>query len=812
MSTPVAVSAFGSSLAAETPGAVAPIDLGPLAWVFDEVRKSIDGAVKVLHRQVRDGGVPHEADLTALRGARQNLHHAVGALEMVGQPGAARVLGAVEFAAQQLVEQPERLTDEGAQRIERAGFALVDFLQARLAGKTASPVALFVQYREVLEFAGNDRMHPADLWGRSWRWADVPVPPSRRSLVYDPAVRAKFDRELLRLVRLGNRTAARELHDLCNGLAQGAAEPSAQSFWSLASAFFEALALELIEIDAYVKRAALRVLLQYMAMARGELAASELLAHDLLFFCAQAAPEQGDAAPSLRATRAAWDIAEAQPIDYTRAHFGRFDPQLLVAARKRIEATKEAWSTLAGGDGRQAGKAAEAAALLYESLQGIHPQSLSMVRALQQAIDVSKRSNQPPSAELSMEVATSVLYLEAAFEDLDPSDEQLAARTAQLAGRIERVRAGGQSEPLEPWMEELYRRVSDRQTIGTVVGELRGYLSELEKSLDRFFRRAGDTSLLTTVPAQLMQMRGVFALLGLDQAARTVTTMRAKVESLMIGDPSAAPGPAFEMLGHNLGALGFLVDMLGYQPTLAKRLFVFDEAQGELKPLMGRQADLGDAGAGRSPLRRSGGSAADRALPGGAASQVPAAAPESEVAPPPAEEPFDAAASIEEFSRATESWSAKIAGPTPLESLPDTEVVELGEDDLQGIFLTEAREVLLSAMSAVQALARDASDASHLTVLRRAFHTLKGSSRMVGLGAFGDASWSLEQLLNTWLADQKPATPGFLAVTGKALTDLGRWVQAIAAGKADAWQALPFQRARRRLAHGRPQTRAGTPA
>ena len=31
--------------------------------------------------------------------------------------------------------------------------------------------------------------------------------------------------------------------------------------------------------------------------------------------------------------------------------------------------------------------------------------------------------------------------------------------------------------PLEPWMEELYRRVSDRQTMGSVVGELRGTLA-----------------------------------------------------------------------------------------------------------------------------------------------------------------------------------------------------------------------------------------------------------------------------------------------------------------------------------------------
>ena len=48
-------------------------------------------------------------------------------------------------------------------------------------------------------------------------------------------------------------------------------------------------------------------------------------------------------------------------------------------------------------------------------------------------------------------------------------------------------------------------------------------------------------------------------------------------------------------------------------------------------------------------------------------------------------------------------------------------------------------------------------------MLRRAFHTLKGSSRMVGLKDFGEAAWAFEQVLNTWLADQRPATPELLA-------------------------------------------------
>ena len=70
------------------------------------------------------------------------------------------------------------------------------------------------------------------------------------------------------------------------------------------------------------------------------------------------------------------------------------------------------------------------------------------------------------------------------------------------------------------------------------------------------------------------------------------------------------------------------------------------------------------------------------------------------------------------------------------------------------------------------ALTARPSDLSEQTTLRRAFHTLKGSARMVGLSAFGEAAWSMEQLLNTWLAEQKPMEPPLLALSADALRGL----------------------------------------
>lgn len=767
-------------------------DLGPLAWVLGEIQKSLDGVGKSLRRFVRDVGGATEPESGPLQMARQQLHQAVGALQMVGHPSPALVLGTIEFAVQGFIAEPQRCTDSAVLKIERAGFAVTDFLQALLAGKPVSSVALFPQYRDVLELGGNERVHPADLWSATWRWVEIKPALTQAAIAYDPSVRSRLDREVLQLVKSGDLQAAHRLQALCLGLGRGALLPRVASFWTLAAGFFEAVGSGLIPADAYVKRAATRVLLQYATLARGDSLVSDRLGQDLLFFCAQAVPTARDEVATLRTVRSAWGVAHEQRIDYTVEQFGRFDPLVLTQARKRIETAKEMWSALSGGDVTRTRQVADTFAQLGESLQKLHPPSLPMVEALTHAVEASVRTGQAPDTELAMEVATSVLYLEAALEDLDPSDPQLTSRTLQLAGRIERVRAGGHSEPLEPWMEDLYRRVSDRQTMGTVVDELRSHLSELEKSLDQYFRRPAEKGLLRTVPTQLMQMRGVFSVLGLDQAALTVQRMREDVEQMLVSTSPAEEMAGFDALGNNLGALGFLIDMLGYQPALAKRLFVFDAEAGELKPLMGRQAaDSGAAeGVASAPVAEAVLSIEE--VDAQIASKLAAlAAPVKKTKPSP----------LEEFSRKAESWTSKITGPA---TLPDTEVTELEEDDLQNIFLDEAREVVHNGLAAITELGSHPDDTEELTILRRAFHTLKGSSRMVGLTDFGDAAWSLEQVLNTWLADQRDATPELLSATERTLRDFGQWVEAIASGEAHSWQAGPFSRVADALMAGEP--------
>ena len=745
-------------------------DLGPLAWVIDEVRKALAGAAKAVRRFVREAESARESDLAALdvaplRIASQQLHQAGGALGMAGMEPPALLLRTMEAAVHKYVQRPDTCNDDAAGVIERASFALVEYLECVLAGKPVSPVALFPQYRDTQALLGVQQVHPADLWPADRRSAEPDLPVQAAALPYGPQARARLDSAVLRIVKSADPAAAAEMRDTCLGFVAAQAPGAPRRFWKVAAGFFDAVAGGLLPADVYVKRAASRVLLQYAALAKGEPAPAERLVQDLLFFCAQAQPAEG-AAPFLQAVRGAFQLDRHHPVDYDQPRFGRFDPILLAQARKRIAAAAETWSALAGGDRAKLKPAADQFSLVCDSLTRLLAGSGPLGQALTRALDATVRSGEPPAAALAMEVATAVLYLQATFDDLDATGDSMAERARHLAGRLDQVLGGAPSAPLEPWMEELYRRVSDRQTMGSVVDELRATLGEAEKSLDQFFRAPADLAALAPVPGHLAQMRGVLSVLGLDQASLAVARMRDTVDRLL---GSAIPEPdrpaVFEKLGNNLGALGFLIDMLGYQRAMARKLFVYDDALGELRVLMGRTAP--------APMPE------------------PAAPPAVPV-PPPAPEPAPAP----EVEALLPDLTLDLPPPAPAPAaapLPASH--DQAEDELLSIFLDEAREVTATGLEATEALGREPGNLSEQTTLRRAFHTLKGSSRMVGLDAFGEAGWALEQMLNAWLAEQKPMPEPMRTLAHEALQGFAQWAEAIAQGDAGAWQAEPFQAA-----------------
>ena len=804
-----------------------PADLSPLAWVQEELRRSLESVHKTLRRFLRDGdasrfsilGGEPGAPSAPLQAAAGQLHQVAGVLALVGLPGGATMLRAAETAVQRLAQQPHNVDLMAVETIERADFALLSFIARLLAGNKTSSLALFPPYRELQTFNGAERIHPADLWGQEFSWRELPPDASARPLAAE-SVRSAFEATLLKQMRTPRPEHAALLSELCAGLAMGLAEPHARTLWQLAAAQFQAQAQGLLNLDTYAKRLGSRLLSQLRA--GGGAAVSERLAHDLLFFCAQARPAEG--APRLAAVLQTWGLGEEARGNYEDDSLGRIDPAWVSQARKRVGVAKDSWSSAAEGETHRLAGLDEQFAALAESLARLFPSGEVLGDTLRRAVVATLRSGQPPRPDLAMEVATGLLYIEAALDDAAFDQPEQAERVKRLAGRIEAVAHGEAPSPLEAWMEDLYRRVSDRQTLGSVVHELRTSLSEVERLADEYFRDPSKREVLIPVPGQLQSMRGVLSVLGLTQAAQACLRMRDEVDELANTevDPSlTGPRELFERLANNLGALGFLIDMLSVQPALAKRMFRFDEASGRLDAVMGRRADAvtlppltpsaepAAQAPATAPSLLSQVQAAAQAAAGGErpaedlarelerlalqarAADEPGLAQAAQSAqrlldealPLPEHQPSDAApppdAGASALAQAAQSLNEFLEARAPAPAPPPAAAPEL-DADMLAIFLEEAEEVIATARAALAALEHDPQDQAQLTTVRRAFHTLKGSSRMVGLSAFGEGAWACEQLYNARISEQAGADPALQAFTAEALDYLADWCQAIA--------------------------------
>ena len=102
--------------------------------------------------------------------------------------------------------------------------------------------------------------------------------------------------------------------------------------------------------------------------------------------------------------------------------------------------------------------------------------------------------------------------------------------------------------------------------------------------------------------------------------------------------------------------------------------------------------------------------------------------------------------------------------------------------ELLEIYLDEAGEVLETINNAVPECRAQPQNRDALTTIRRGFHTLKGSGRMVGLMDLGEVAWEIEQVMNRWLEQQRPATNTLLELITMASGAFAGWVKQLREG------------------------------
>lgn len=127
---------------------------------------------------------------------------------------------------------------------------------------------------------------------------------------------------------------------------------------------------------------------------------------------------------------------------------------------------------------------------------------------------------------------------------------------------------------------------------------------------------------------------------------------------------------------------------------------------------------------------------------------------------------------------------AKAAAPPARPSPPPVMDVEEGgmAPELVEVFIEEAKEEIASIRKWFPAGSERFEHAEALNSVRRSFHTLKGSGRMVGARLIGEFAWSIENLLNRIINKTLAPNPAMIAFVDRAVDALPALVEQLESG------------------------------
>ncbi|RFP26310.1 response regulator [Duganella sp. BJB488] len=707
-------------------------DTGPLSWVMVEIRESLARSKTALFEA---GGRAPEDQATQLQHARSHLHQAHGALMMVDVDGVGLMTQVAEEALDRFKAGTLKCSTDHAQTLAELYQALVEYLQELLDGAPSQPVKLFPYYRAVQEMMGAERVHPADLFYPDLSRSVAPPPAGEAAAADYTAFRQRFEKSLLPYLKSTEAAQQQEhaaaLLEAVELVAAAQQDAKARTFWLAMQAFAELVANGELAGGLYVKQLFGLINLQIRRLSQGAAAQPDAMLRDALFFIA-AAPASASSSEAVLELRRVFALDGLVPADYERRRYGQIDLDALERAKAGMARAKVSWDRLAGAEIDPALDAAFGGALadVAEACDQLDLPALSIL--LRQLAGVAHTAiSAGRSEELALEMATALLFAEHGLEQIRHLPGDFAAHADTIGARLLALVAG--DTPPEPaqWQNGLAQQMRQDDTVVALAMEMKAGLRQVEKVLDDYYVDPSKRPSLTELDPVLHQLQGALSILDQEDATKAAQHVKAAVQALAAGegDPSLEP-KALDDIAQNVGALGFFVDMLAQNAAGARERFAFDAAHGAFRSV---------------PFKKM---AASESIPV-LEEQVPAPAPVAMPAQAPAPASSDAAV----------------------------------EAELLDIFISEAGEVLQFIDATLAKPRAEAGSEENLTMLRRSFHTLKGSGRMVGLSQFADAAHAIERVMNVWLAEARPATDALFDLLNEAARQMGAWVgELVAAG------------------------------
>ncbi|WP_313165746.1 hybrid sensor histidine kinase/response regulator [Massilia oculi] len=694
-------------------------DTGPLSWVIGEIRDALARASTALREAA---GRSPEAQPTLLLHAKTHLHQAHGALQLVDVEGVGVYTGAAEAVLDGFKNGELPCTVDSVQVVLDAFGALGEYLDELLAGMPQQPARLFPYYRDMVERQGERKVHPSDLMPLDLSTLPELPAPGALGEADIAACRARFEKALLSYLK-ADADPGRRAH--AADLAAAIAPIPAVQQDPRARLFWQAMhAFATVVADGQVESDLyVKQLFGQVNLQLRRLAKGETDAPEAMLrdalFFIAAARAPGEEAAALLQ---ALGLDGAVPPDYAERRYGKLDPQALQEAREALARTKSDWDRIAGEgkpDAEVENDFNDALARLAGASEKLGAPALAQL--LRELGRAASDSVQSGrDDQFGLEMAAAMLFVENGLDQLRQLPEDFSENAEAVGARLLALAAGETPPDAPHWQGELARQIQQGQTVAVLANEVKAGLRQIEKLLDDYYDDPSKRQVLGQAAPILHQLQGAFAILDQDQAVLAVRHVEEAVRALAASDADVTSQHAsLHNIAQNIGALGFFADLLAQDSDAARGRFTFDLDKLLLREL---PFEFVEAPVGTAPA------------------DTPAAEPAQE-----AEDGVDA--------------------------------------ELLGIFIAEAQEVLAFVVETLPRAADEPSNQEILTQLRRGFHTLKGSSRMVDLEAFAATAAAIERVMNVWLADGRSATADLLALLAHAYAELDAWVAELAAGR-----------------------------
>ncbi len=845
------------------------VDPGALGWVRAELEETLKQARQALEAYVED-----PADTAQLQFCASYLHQVRGTLQMLELYGAAMLAEEMERVVQALLEDRVGQREDAYEVLMRALLQLPDYLERLQAGGRDLPVVLLPILNDLRATRGENLLSENALFNPDLS-VEVPVEPAAPAPLPAPelaprarSLRHMLQRGLLAWYRGQDGAAGLELMERALEGLQAACRPgNATRLWWAARGVVEALrdggletnvSLKLLlgQLDRQVRR-----IIEHGQDALEAEPPVELL-KNLLYYVARASSR----GPLVSAIQEAFRLGELLPdeeeLEAAREALSGHNRQLLetvaAAIREDLGQVKDALD-LIGRTGRASEQAlSDMAEVLRRVSDTLAMLGLGAAREQVQAqierLEALREEGGRPDPQALMDMADALLRVETSLE------EGLAARETRPAG-AEEERASA------PLPEGEFRAVQ-----AAVVREATADLAKAKEAIVGFIEAPWDHERLTHVPALFREVRGGLLMLGLGRAAAALEAVDRYVREDLLERRVVPEKEALDHLADAITAVEYYLEAVSEGRTDRDRILATAEAAvaalghpvapaeeaaaGEEVPAAEGETP---AEAGAEPAQAGEPAPADEAVPdeetAAREADEPPAVEEIELTAPgavdeagepvagegeAAAEPGEEAASGVEADDAGEALAGAAAGDeaadeeAPADGPPEEEArgaaeaaaqplhapdtgepleVLAGEvePDILDIFIEEAEEELATLRELVPRWRSNPDDRDALVTVRRAFHTLKGSGRLVGAQVVGEFAWCFENMLNRVIDGTIGTSPALLDLLDEALEVLPQLIEQLRGGPAPQADVQSLLDRAHRLAKGE-AVEAGPPA